>query len=280
VQLSEGVLHFRFQARGTETERFAVPGPALLPPFLRLRDAPDAAVHRFAANRGALTLCPHGMPLDLCEEGECVPFVSDWWAEPRERTEDWRAWSRRFAAILDLGRRVEDPEPLDRETVADAFDWTRWRRPALDVLVPPRREVEVVDKSTGQREVPRRWQPPSLPVRRSYLARVLNRLLLGSRIRREVVVVRDRLALVDGSRYLFGALVQQLAAEVAEVRSIAICDECGQGFRADRRTARYCPRCRGLGVPLKRAQQARRNRLRDRGRTSRNTRPRRPTFRV
>jgi hypothetical protein len=83
---------------------------------------------------------------------------------------------------------------------------------------------------------------------------------------------RSGFAIVNGPHgecALFGTLVLQLVHECVKVESAAICDECGKGFKAVRRDAKFCPKCRARGVPLKRAKQAERARLRARGLSSR-----------
>jgi len=236
---------------------------------LALQDASDKRVLRFAQRWGYLNLCSHGHPVGVC----CpAPRV-----EQLERPEDWRTWARRFAALLDLAQRLDEAAPWDRHSVEAAFDWLpELGARAADVLAAPStlpRGLRVALRDSAGRLVAQpKWNARSADSRRSYLVRALNRLLLASRVRSEVVIVRGGWALVDGSRWLFGALVSQLVQECVGVASWKICIECRSGFRADRRTGKFCLRCRRNGVPLKRAQQARRDRLRARRRTSRGRR--------
>ncbi len=294
VELLPDGLHFTEKVVG-----HAEPKPTLLRSFLRLRTATDRGVLRFAERWGDLHLCQHGHPVDLC----CpAPHESP------ECPEHWRTWAHRFAALIELFRKLEEGVEFDRKRVKTALDWPPWvakshperfefrdlpdetgrvrtiettfDRASLgatiwDILARPELEIEVRDHKG--RAVPRRaWKQPSRKVCQMYLAQALNRLLFAGRVRREIVLVRGgQLAMIDGSRWLFGLLVQQLVQECVQVKSLSICTECESGFKADRRTAKYCQKCRDKGVPLKQAQQARRDRLRAKGRTSRNTRPRR-----
>lgn len=244
--LSGGVLRFVFKR-----ERQSV--PPRLDQFLRLATATDAQVARFAVKWGALVLCEHGVPLDLC----CAPLPkgTTW----TERPQDWRAWAGRFKALLALGRDLDSGRPWSSEGVARALDWHSLPARADEIhLLPAGLEALVGPRA-----------PDGL--RRAHLAGALNRLMLGGRVARQVLPLRTGWAMVDGSRWLFGALAQRLALEVVEVRSAAVCAECGRGFKAERRTARYCERCRKAGVPLRRAQRAARERRRAAGLTSRGT---------
>lgn len=218
-----------------------VVGPTLLHTFLRLHDAPDSRILAFAKRWGNLGLCEHGRFIGLCQ---CSDEAYDE-NGPIERLSDWRAWSDRFRALLTLTRQVESA--WNPETVQRAFaGW--WRTEDADRLA-----------HAGQR------------IRRVEVAVALSRLLVGARVRREVVVTPGHhWAIVDGSRWLCGAIVLQLVQQCVGVGSMAVCGECGQAFEADRRTAKWCSRCRRAGAPEKRRQQAMRDRRRAVGRTSRN----------
>ncbi|MCC7177067.1 MAG: hypothetical protein IT177_01635 [Acidobacteria bacterium] len=229
-----------------------VPTASLLTAFLRLQHASPRQVLRFAQRWGDLHLCRHGAPLDVCGESRCLHEPVPTADGHTERVSDWQLWAGRFAAILHLCRTLDDAATeWDRGVVRRALEW--WSPGRADVM----------------------WRPPARHaqrVRRAYLVLLLNHLLTRARVRREVVTSRQRMVVVEGSRWLFGALVTQLVQACVGVRSLAVCAECGAGFTADRRTAKYCPRCRARGVRQKRAMQARRDRLRALGQTSRGSR--------
>ena len=131
--------------------------------FIQLTDEPPRRILSFAQRWGLLGLCSHGQPAThkvesregrersvLIPYGGCTPA-------PEERISDWRALSRRFRTIVEVGQQLHRAEP-----VADDAVWESIGRP---------RRVFVVGGSGD-----------SLPYQKRRLARAVNLQLSASGI--------------------------------------------------------------------------------------------------
>jgi hypothetical protein len=123
----------------------------------------------------------------------------------------------------------------------------------------------------------RPWQRQGPTVEAFNLRRWLNELLSMAAVKRRLVPGKgpnQLLVITDAfaeSCPPFGTLVVELIGECTGVASQLRCANpgCQRGFRPTHQHQRYCARCRKVGVPLKLAQQHRRNRLRAEGKSAR-----------
>ncbi len=287
-------------ARWSDKRNFAkVPKGGLLKRFCNLKDASPQRIHRFARKFGLLYLCPeHGLPQwhppQETNASACIARILDTTFEQYDDVADWRLWASRFASAAALTRTItaggDTPSSVDVEAVFTGLG-RKWeeiadllRRPAWYDI--PLRIAEFKDDEWVERAPPE-WRRQSSEVQLFHLLRWLNWLLAMSQIRRAIVQLSFgpqrrpgspfSLAVVDGCSQgtpLFGAIVNELAAQCADVQTLGRCQNtsCGKAFKPSRITDQYCARCRrSPRIQWRLAQTRRRARLRSEGKTARGT---------
>jgi hypothetical protein len=234
------------------------PSRDLLEEFLRLTDAPDAAILRFAKRWGPLGLCKHGFPSGhpglywpsrpleahacphdprIGDSCRCTPrgfFEGREW----EPLAEWRVWSRRVRATLEyIAALQQDKVPSE----------AAWRTAFLLGDVPT---------APGYPELPR-----TVAAARGELQYYLGYWLSAAAVRLFVDVGR-RPTLTWGSNEnpVFGALAIQLALIATGKWGLALCDGCGASYPPSRHprpnTRHYCLACRDRQVPQRDAARA------------------------
>jgi hypothetical protein len=309
VRFSTDGLHLRTNWNDAEKRRARVPASRLLGAFCNLgRMAVSTKqrrgeIHRFARQFGLLGLCEkHRVPAAGCRHG--CPL---WQWKDQEGIEcgavdalrDWVLWARRFEGTVRLARTInkaQQPRPAD---VEEAFLEVEGWQARRDLFRDPTHDLQaryIHDDGSEEMRAPlrfhlsrlladgttqplsrRHWERQGPAIEAFNLRRWLNELLELAAVQRRVVAGRgpnQLLAITDAfadSCPLFGTLVVELIGACTGVASQARCANlsCQRGFRPTHQNQRYCARCRKAGVPLKLAQQNRRNRLRAEGKSAR-----------
>src|SRR5258708_2639244 len=110
--------HLAWDAHRDE-ERVARPGPGLLQDFVKLADAPDGAILKYAARCGPLWLCDCGLPWQVnspfyqCQVAD-VPGRPGWHSE---WLSDWRDIARDAGAVLRIAHKLRNRQ------LAEQADW-------------------------------------------------------------------------------------------------------------------------------------------------------------
>jgi hypothetical protein len=268
------------EAGKTAVRRAGVPRGGLLRAFCRLQDAKPSRIAAFAQKYGLLYLClDHHLP-QWHSGYDCRARVLDTTRYERcDDLEDWRAWARRFLSLIELTRSILNKRPPLTEDVEAVFSGFGSRGDDIaDQLRRPKwadiARHEILNDGTLRQLDPLKWEPQDYDVQLDYVVEWLNSLLAASNVRRGIVqpASRHALAMVDGlsaTAPLFGALVNELGAACANLRTVARCHHCGRGFTPTRVSAAYCSKCRDPRVRWKRAQQRQRELKRARGLSSR-----------
>jgi hypothetical protein len=214
----------------------AQPSSSLLESFVRLVDAPDGSIVRYAMRWGVFGVCQHGLP--ACHNPPPVPIPigplkDPPWCSPRgywegrawEPLEIWRGYARKFRALLNLAARAYGGSP------GNVDDW---------------RELNVETSDTGSRA-------SRLAQDRVQLSVVVNQLVAQARVTMDFRWDRATPVLHPTGRGLFGALVIQLALAIGRSDGLAICSACSVSYIPPRRPRlrqrRYCQDCRDRKVP-------------------------------
>ena len=194
--------------------------PNMLEAFIRLANAQDDSVARFALRWGVL------------RDGE-------WLLEGSEPLAEWRAVAEHFAAVMDVAARLR---------IGDAVDPERWARLGRTGLV----DVELLAGPDGEPEVRLRHQLwPLSPFARQCSPPEAVGYIVSGWLRRSAVGLglswTDRPQVVLVPRSLLGGLALQLAFAVSGADGLALCSSCGRPFTPKRRPAAgrraYCPTC-------------------------------------
>jgi hypothetical protein len=224
--------------------RLQRPQPGLLTGFLRLADASDGDVARYAQAHGVLRICRHGIPdshsaWDVAEaEGpRCRPRA---W----ETTERWRHFSAQANAALRIASALpREPDRVGGRATLRRRATFQTHRADWGVLTP---YVVVRMSSTGEAT-----EAGTLAL---YLTRWLR---LGGVEPALSWTAHPRVELFLGS--FFGALALQLVLAASGSKGLAFCTECVRPYIPTSRIAQtdkrdhFCETCRELGVPQQRA---------------------------
>jgi hypothetical protein len=216
--------------------------------FVKLADADDDAVLGFARRYGILGLCGrHNLPeahnqfagRALSEYNDTLPCNPTM----REPVSEWRLWSRRFGACIQIAAAIQNEKPVDAEVFA-----LLWQ-----VQAPQGR----IRNALARRQ----------------LEKTLNAYLLFGGCRPRVEVDKDiRLTFEPGGMFnLFGHLALRLVTTIARTEGLGLCSSCGVAYvvtgrrpRTDQRS--YCDPCRADGAPQRDASRDSRRRKREAGR--------------
>jgi hypothetical protein len=308
VRLSSDGIELLTDWRETEKRRASIPIGGLFEPFCQLgREGVPAPQRRreiygFARRFGLLGLCDkHRIPAAGCPDPLCQP--RQWMDEhggfgTKDAVRDWILWARRFNATEAMARAITRGKPPGAPHVEAAFAGLEAWYQRMDLLrdpdqisgvttwhvradgteealrVRPSRVFMTLPDGTEQ-EIRTQWRRQGHDVEAFQLRDWLNYLLRVASVNRRVVPAgRQLLAITDAyhdSCPLFGALVVELIGRCAGVATQARCANpgCQRGFRPTHQNQRYCTRCRRSKIPLKLAQQYRRNRLRQEGKSAR-----------
>src|SRR6266542_6970364 len=251
-------------------------GPGLLEGFLKLGNAANEAILRYARRWGPLWLCGHVLPMaheDGCwtvheiEERDGDPSGAIiWWQEP---ISGWRTVSRDAGAVVRIARQLHNgqfgrhddwesmlylPEVMRQllyakfaeegvdEAEVDAYgvDDVDEREDDFEVLTP--RQRRLVERLMMSRLY------ESVEFQRDVLSEVLNYWLTVATVRPRLHWSGGKPEIQLGGGGLFGALAVQLLFECARTDGLAVCTSCGTPFLpAARRPRRdhnaYCSDC-------------------------------------
>jgi hypothetical protein len=242
VSFSAGRLRYE-RSRGQRKS----PTPRILDGFLRLADATDEQITKFAKRWGPLYLCEHGLPASHNPEYDEHTFFPTPRCEPEDFTgragseslDAWRVLSRKANAIVHLA------QALGAAKRGASKDW--------QTLIPSLRD----DAS---------YEPPAPAL---LLALLANRWVRDAqihllvKIRQGVPVLRYGSDDIFGYGALFGALGIQLLLRITGPQAEVPCSACGAPYKPSRRPAaskaNYCPKC-GHPEAVRRAKFAMRQR--------------------
>lgn len=208
--------------------------------FIDLRAGTDADILKYAKRWGVLELCEkHRLP--TTHMFPCQPLGT-----AGEYLDEWRAYAKIAAAILEISQRLDDGK------LGALQDWkalreTNWFSLELDWM-------KTGYRWTASRRLHAETEEKML------IAHFINQwLALGNvRPRAEWFNANKGLTVRLGIRGLFGALAVQLL-EIAGRYVLAACSECRKFYYPRRRPKasqnRYCPDCDAAGIPLLRASQ-------------------------
>jgi hypothetical protein len=219
--------------------RLVTSDDSMLRRFLRLETAPVEELRDFVLRYGPLFICEHGMPNSHNRVQKFLPHSSTEHVcdalrrghRFEEPVEVWQHFSRRAAALLELGAELHQNRPAtadhwDRLPYADSDDYDTERVNGASGLVDLDKQLLAGELSgwlEGGGVVPVvEWATPGEP---------------SLRFRPEG---------------LFGAIGLQLATRVGRIPPTAECSSCGIYYertgRAPKRGQRnYCPACKTTG---------------------------------
>lgn len=270
VETSEARLIWWANGRGGSVASRQEPSKGMLTAFVRLGNASDEAIRRYAQEWGVLKLCRHYLPMTHPPMPEpikragalppgCVPLFHEDQGAFWEPLAMWRTYAQEVRSILNIA------EQLHRGEVGKLEDWNlirNWQSHMLmwgfALLGDDRVTVDNRLKALGRSE------------RVGFERRVLSSIVRDNWIRPGGVELNftweaEEPAVEVGGVGLFGALATQLMLAVGKTDSLVLCTSCNTPFMPERRPRgprSYCRAC-GRKDALRDAQRRRRARLRD-----------------
>jgi hypothetical protein len=232
----------RFTSSSKPTGINVRPHPEMLDQFLRLSDADDEEILRYARRWGVFNLCPEHL-LPASHNPDCEPFlnINSKWSEP---ISEWRKISRMMQSIFSIAYK------LSNKQVASASDWSVLRDEGWLGNIELLKDFDKNDK---------KYQKAFKYQRRS-IANVINIWITISALQ-PVLRWDDNFSGLSftGSpkSKLCGALVSQLLLTSGR-SSLMSCSECRSWYTRTaklpkRGQANYCSDCRKRGVPERNA---------------------------
>jgi len=231
----------------------------LLDRVLRLADADDDAVAKFADSYGVVLMCAeHGLPLShsrtVGQQYEQYECDVEGGQRPFVRIETYRELARRSRAILNLATRLHNSAArLHNREETDPNDWA---------------ELGYSEKPISQR-LPKSWKPRKADLGERTQQAMDKRTQQEREVLGEFIdtwldqcAFRLQFEWYEGPKYegpslqcvasgLVGAVAVAVMLAVAQCDGLAICTSCKGAYAPSQKPKagrnNYCPACRGSG---------------------------------
>jgi hypothetical protein len=243
VSLKDKNLIWDYSPKSLKSGLWLVPSQGMLESFIKLGEAPDRNIARFAKRWGVLGICAHGLPSthnpnspDFRPLG-CRPLgweTGHCW----EPFDIWRHFARQAFSLLRIANSVHQGRP------ANLADWK-----------------QVYARS--RHGIPPQVKRPSVRFDKIILMLRLNEWLNLGNVRPEIEwrEREERPSVKFNTNGLFGALAVQLILSAAKVDGWAICTHCRKEYMPTKRRPKtgqrnFCPDCRAANVPARYAVRA------------------------
>lgn len=278
----------RFDAR-PQPGKLVRPGPGMLEEFVKLVDARDQAILKYARKWGPLWLCSHRRywqhdPL------ACRPVASsdERYYTRWEPLEYWRDFAKEARATLRIARKLNTGEAADPEdwqaiparyermdAMFIRWDELQWVQPEDEriheayLLDDDFEQLErtMIELKEEQRARPEyaspddAWQWETVAdgatpdIHERLLSMVLDRWVERGGVKLSVFRQNDRRAIRLAGGGLIGALAVQLVFDVCRTDGLAVCTSCGTPYLPPKRRPRrdqnpYCSDC-GLKAAMR-----------------------------
>jgi hypothetical protein len=265
------------------------PGPAMLEGFVKLADAKDEAILRYAREWGPLWLCRHGQYWQH-DRMECrpVPLSDEHWYTRWEDLQTWRDLAKEARAALRIARKLNAGglgDPVDWKAIPGRYErmdamFIRWDELQwIDEHSERLHEAVIADETlaqfeaaalelrTEERSCPDYLSPDNawkwevepggatVEIHERLLSMVLDKWVERGGVRPSVFLRDERRSIRLGGYGLLGALAVQLVFDVCRTDGLAVCSSCGTPYLPPKRRPRqdrnsYCPDC-GLKAALR-----------------------------
>lgn len=254
----------------------------MLEGFVKLADAADEAILRYARQWGPLWLCRHGRYWQH-DALECrpVPLRDEVWYTRWEDLRSWRDLAREARATLRIARRLNagglgDPtdwrvipgryERMDAMFIGwDELQWIdehterlhearmademleQFQAAAIDLRIQERSRPDYLSPDNAWK-----WEVEpggaTVDIHERLLSMVLDKWVERGGVRPSVFRQEGRRSIRLGGYGLLGALAVQLVFDVCRTDGLAVCTSCGAPYLPPKRRPRrdhnpYCPDC-------------------------------------